>query len=676
VVLFEMLAGRRLFEGETVSETLASVMKEPIGWSALPPSTPPVIRRLLRRCLERDSKNRLHDIGDALLDLDEALEGKEERAATPQRRVVMPWILAVALAVLVGMVVLRWPERPVEQPLMRLELDLGPSAALASIWGPTAVLSPDGTRLVYIANGPDGNSLLMTRLVDRTEATPLPGTEGAAGPFFSPDGQWVAFHAGGKLKKISVNGGAAVVLCEAPVLVGGSWGEDGNIIAALSLRGLSRIPSAGSDPQPFTQPHESHRWPQILPGGDAVLFTAGSAGAIQDTASIVVQALNTGRRKVLLRGGYYGRYLPSGHLVYMQQGTLFAVGFDPDKWELVGRPVPVVDDIASYGASGGANFDFSRTGTFVYTSGRMASLTSSLMWLDGAGRLDPLPVKPATYVAPRLSPDGKRLAFIRVEAGGQGLWVYEWQRDIMQRLPVTAAIATPVWTPDGRHIVFTSGQEIQRIRADGSAKPQRLTDSKDQRYPFSFSPDGKTLAFVELSKETSWDIWTLPLAGDNPDDPKPGEPKLFLRTQFTEWAPAFSPDGRWLAYTSDESGNFGVYVQPFPQGGGRWLVSGGGGRGVIWSRTRAELFYLASGGRIMSAAYSVKGGSFVPAARRQWSERRLPLFPVWLSFDLAPDGNRMIFLTTGEEQEKPETHLTFLLNFFDELRRRVPAGGK
>ncbi|MEK7405129.1 MAG: protein kinase, partial [Acidobacteriota bacterium] len=684
VVLYEMLAGKRLFDGENVSDTLASVLKEPIDWSPLPATTPPAIRRLLRRCLERDRKNRLQDIGDARLEIDEALEGKAEPAAAP-RRTVLPWVVAAVLALAAAVAVTAWwrASRPLEQPLMRFELDLGPTAALASIWGATAILSPDGTRLVYVVNSPDGNSQLATRLLDRTEATLLSGTEGAANPFFSPDGQWVAFHADGKLKKVSVAGGAAVVVCGASIFIGGSWGEDGNIIAALELMGLSRIPSAGGNPQPVTEPDErnaeSHRWPQILPGGEAILFTAGSAGAIQETASIVAQSLKTGRRKVLWRGGYYGRYLPSGHLVYVHQGTLFAVRFDADNWELMGVPAPVVEGVASAPGLGSAQYDFSRTGTLIYASGKAAGETRSLMWLEGSGKLALLPAKAGNYFSPRLSPDGKRLTVIRFEAGDEGLWVYEWQRDIMNRLTVTPEReASPVWSPDGRHIAFRSGREMHWIRADGSGKLKHLTDSNNIQNPHSFSPDGKTLAFMEFTQETRWDIWTLPLAGDNADDPRPGKPELFLRTRFTEYAPTFSPDGRWLAYTSNESGSFEVYVRPFPDGGARWQVSSGGGGSLVWSRTRPELFYLRPDNRIMAVTYSVKGDAFIPETRRVWSEKRLAPVVAWWNFDLAPDGNRVVALMPppGEEQDKPQTRLTFLLNFFDELRRRVPAGGK
>ncbi|MEK7404940.1 MAG: hypothetical protein AAB225_07515, partial [Acidobacteriota bacterium] len=290
-----------------------------------------------------------------------------------------------------------------------------------------------------------------------------------------------------------------------------------------------------------------------------------------------------------------------------------------------------------------------------------------------------LPAKPGNYLAPRLSPDGKRLAVIRYEAGDQVLWVYEWQRNIMNRLAVTPdRDDSPVWSPDGRHIALRSGRVIHWIRADGSSKPKRLTDSKNWQSPFSFSPDGKRLAFVEFTDETRWDIWTLPLAGDDSDDPRPGKPELFLRTRFTEYAPAFSPDGRWLAYTSNESGSFEVYVQPFPHGGVKWQVSSAGGGAPVWSRTRPELLYLMPDNRIMAVTYSAKGDAFIPETRRVWSEKRLAPIPAWWNFDLAPDGNRVIALMPppGAEEEKPQTRLTFLLNFFDELRRRVPAGGK
>ncbi|MEK7405433.1 MAG: serine/threonine-protein kinase, partial [Acidobacteriota bacterium] len=288
VVLYEMLAGKRLFDGENVSDTLASVLKEPIDWSPLPAATPPVIRKLLRRCLERDRKNRLQDIGDARLEIDEALEAKAEPVPTP-RRAVLTWVLAGLLAIALGVIALRRPGGPAERPLTRLDVDLGPNAALASTRGPSAILSPDGTRLVYLANASEGKTQLATRPLDRAEATLLSGTEGAFDPFFSPDGQWVGFFADGRLKKIAVTGGAAVALCDAPFPLGGSWGESGSVLAALhASAGLSQIPAAGGLPRQVTEPdkgnaEDSHCWPQVLPGGEAVLFTAGIAANIEET---------------------------------------------------------------------------------------------------------------------------------------------------------------------------------------------------------------------------------------------------------------------------------------------------------------------------------------------------------------------------------------------------------
>ncbi|MEK7409697.1 MAG: hypothetical protein AAB225_31940, partial [Acidobacteriota bacterium] len=524
---------------------------------------------------------------------------------------------------------------------MRLDVDLGPLADLTLTSGANAVLSPDGSRLVYTVRSRDGRRQLATRLLDRPEATLLSGTEEARNPFFSPDGQWVAFFDGQKLKKVSVTGGAAVAICDAEIAFGGSWAEDGTIIAALAgSGGLSRVSSAGGAPQLVTQPDErsgenAHRWPQILQGGESVLYTAGIGGSIQETGSLVVQSVKTGRRKVLWRGGYYGRYLPSGHLVYLQQGTLFAAGFDPGTWQLIGAPVPVEDSVTSSAMTGGAQFDFSRTGTFIYTKGEVL-LNVSLLWLDGAGKLEPLPAKAGAYMSPRLSPDGKRLALIRREGGSEDLWVYEWQRDIWNRLTVTPeSEVSPVWSPDGRHIAFSSRGGIHWIRADGSSQAKRLTDSKTVQYPYSFSPDGKTLVFQGVFPKTGSDLWKLPLEGDAPDDPRPGTPEPFLHERGTQSVPAFSPDGRWLAYASNESGRFEVYVRPFPEGGARWQVSSGGGWFPVWSRTRPELFYRTPENRIMAVTYSVKGGAFVPGTPRLWSDKRLaPGRPLSWTFDL------------------------------------------
>ena len=376
----------------------------------------------------------------------------------------------------------------------------------------------------------------------------------------------------GKLKKISVEGGAAIALCDANGSsgLGGSWGEDGNIVAALNTVGaLSRIPSSGGTPAQVTEPAQgevTHRWPQILPGGKAVLFTAHTANNEFDAANIEVMSLADHRRKTLVRGGSFGRYAPSGHLVYINKGTLFAVPFDLDTLAVRGTPSPVLDQVAYTSRNGSAQFDFSRSGTLVYESGgAVGGGLFTVQWLDGAGRTQPLLAKADAYLYPRLSPDGQRLAVAAAD-----IWIYEWQRDTMTRLTFNEGVS-PVWSPDGRYIVFRGPGGMFWTRSDGAGKPQPLTQSKTAQTPYSFTPDGKRLAFHEVVG-AGFRLWTVPLESDGAGL-RAGKPEVFLLTQFNARSPSFSPDGRWLAYASDESGAYQVYVRAFPDKGGKWQVS-------------------------------------------------------------------------------------------------------
>jgi serine/threonine-protein kinase len=431
---------------------------------------------------------------------------------------------------------------------------------------------------------------LFTRRLDQPKATELADTARAYAPFFSPDGQWVAFFAQGKLKKISVEGGSAIALCDAAGGngLGGSWGEDGNIIAALeNTIPLSRVPSAGGVPTHVSelgQGEVTHRWPQILPGGKAVLFTAHIYTTGFDDATVEVMSLADHRRKTLVRGGTFGRYSPSGHLVYINKGTLFAVPFDVDTLAVRGTPSPVLDQVAYSPGVGSAQFDFSRSGTLVYQSGgAVGGGLFTAQWLDGAGRTQPLLAKADNYLYPRLSPDGQRLAVSAAD-----IWIYEWQRDTMTRLTFSGE-AAPVWSPDGRYIVFRAPGGMFLTRSDGAGKPQPLTQSKVRQTPYSFTPDGKRLAFHEVSA-TGFHLWTVPLESDG-TGLRAGKPEPFLQTQFSERSPSFSPDGRWLAYASDESGSYQVYVRAFPDRGGKWQISNGGGLYPVFSRNGRELFF-------------------------------------------------------------------------------------
>jgi len=672
VVLFEVLTGKRLFEGETISDTLAQVLTKEPDLSQVPAK----VRRLLGACLQKDPKQRLRDIGDA-----NRLVAEEPTApvALAQSQSRMGWVVMGVLAVAAAVGLAGWwrATRPVEQPVVRLNVDLGPEAIAGA--NNSAVLAPDGRRLVFPVRSPDGKQMLATRVLDQPDSAVLSGTENGSDPFFSPDGQRIGFFAGGKLKTISIQGGAASILCDAPNPHGGSWGDDGNIVLSSSER-LSRIRAVGGTPQPVTKLGSNgeitHRWPQILPSGDAVLYTASTSLLDFDVANVAALSLATGQTKTLVRGGYFGRYLPTqggtGHLVYVSQGALFAVPFDPGRLELDGTAVPLIDGIAANSITGAGQFDVSRTGTLIYRSGNVLVPSYPVMWMDHSGKMQPLLSKPGFYTFPRFSPDGERLAL--TYRPGQDILVHDLQRDTTSRLTLTTRVNFfPLWTPDSRHIVFrsisTAGFSIEWLRADGAGDAQPLLESKNQVNPSSFSPDGRRLAYFEND-----DLWTLPLDTSDAEHPKPAKPEPFLRTPARETYPAFSPDGLWMAYESDESGQIEIYVRAFPGPGGKWPISTGGGQYPMWSRTNQQLFYESADSRIMVADYTTNAGSFVPGKPYVWSGREI-LSNGIKNLDLAPDGKRFaVFpLPEAKDEGKGSVHVTFLLNFFDELRRRAPV---
>ena len=683
VVLYEMVTGRMPFRGQGVSETLAAVLKEEPLWDRVPAK----VQGLVRGCLKKDPKQRLHDIADASLLLEETTQSPD-RANPGLRHSRVLWVAALAVVAVVPVWIAWRATRPVDRPLMRFSADLGPEAVKGA--NITAAISPDGTRLAFVARGSAGKEQLATRLLDQAQAKVLSGTENAADPFFSPDGLWIGFFADGKMKKIPVHGGAVVTLCDAPGPGGASWGGDGSIIATLTLSngsGLSRVAAAGGTPQAITKPREKgevlHRWPQILPGGQDVLFTGNTVPAGYDDASIEVLSLRSGQWKVVQRGGYFGRYLPSGHLLYLHQGTLFAVGFNLDRLEIRGTPVPLLEDVAGNAAYGGGQYDVARNGTLVYLSGKPSNAGWSIAWMDGTGKTQPLVAALGLYFFPRFSPDGKRLALAVGSFGNGDIQVYDWQRDTMTRLTFTQGIRRPVWTPDGKHIAFSlqspSTSSIRWIRADGAGEAQVLLEVKGPLGVSSFSPDGTRLALAEGGGDTGLDLWTLPLDVSDPEHPKPGKPELFLRTPFDEYDPVFSPDGRWIAYTSRESGPNEVYVRPFPGPGGKWQISTAGGAHAMWSHNGRELFYESADNHIMAATYTAKADSFAPDKPRSLSNTQI-FEPVAFqsNLDLLPDGKRFAVIPRPEatSEQQGSVHVTVLLNFFDELRRKLAPGTK
>jgi len=616
------------------------------------------------------------------------------RGLKPKLSAGLPWTIAgLSSVVAVILVALLWrATQPAARPMMRFSVDLGPEAIrgraeTGEFYNP--VISPDGTRLVFPAKVADGSEQLATRRLDQSTATMLAGTEGAVDPFFSPDGQWIGFFAGQKLKKIPLQGGGVVSLCDnAGLGHGASWGEDGAIIANLDNYHLFRVPAIGGEPQLIGKPEQhgerTWRWPQVLPGGENVLFTgavAASAAAL-DSANIEVLSLKSGRVKVVRRGGSFGRYLPSGHLIYFRDGTLYGVPFDLGRLETHGAPAPLLDADSD-------RVSFSRTGILLYPSAATRAGVAPVAWLDSAGRSQRV-VSPSIGISrqaetPRLSPDGNRLAL----AVAGDLSVHDLQRGTATRLTFDAARNRhPVWMPDAQHIVYTSDVPasdgefaIWWIRSDGSSQPEKLFGERTPLQVSSISPDGRIIAFVRTGRERGFEIWTLPLDLNDPDHPKSGKPEPFARESLSQVDPAFSPDGRWIAYVSTNGAGLGgqISVRPFPSApsAGRWQVSESLGKFPLWSRNRKELFYVNSDNRIMVVPYTANERSFVPEKPRRWSPA--PLFrPVnnslW-NLDVAPDGRRFVVLAAPESRsEEPTTvHATILLDFFDELRRRLPA---
>jgi serine/threonine-protein kinase len=503
-VLYEMLTGRQAFQGEGIPDILAAVMREEPEWSRLPEATPASIRILLQRCLRKDRRQRLQDATSVRIEIEDVLSGAtpaQPGAARPGHRERLAWMAAAALAVIaiafaMGFV-LRAPKVPQPLQAIRLSADIGTDATLYTDLGAAAIVSPDGTSLAFVAAGSDQKRRIYVRSLDQLQAIALSGTEDALDPFFSPTGQWIGFFADGKLKKISVRGGPTTTLCDAIGDNGGSWGDDDMIVFATRTTALFRIASAGGTPQPLTsldsQTNEvTQRWPQVLPGSQAVLFTSNNRNvAYFDNADIVVYSIASGKRTTVQRGGFHARYLPSGHLTYVHEGTLFAVPFDLQRLEVSGQPVPVLEGLEADPVDGGAQFSFSDTGKLVYVASASGDPIVSIYWLDHEGKFTPLRVTPGHYSAPALSPDGKRLALQVSDGDKRDIWVDELESDTLRRLTFDGDY-TPIWTPDGKRITYTSAENgIYRtfwIRADGVGPAERLSESKYFQYAQSGGP--------------------------------------------------------------------------------------------------------------------------------------------------------------------------------------------
>jgi Tol biopolymer transport system component len=687
-VVFEMLTGTRAFEAEDVSLTLSMVLQREPDFAALSASVPRHVAQTLRVCLRKDSRQRPSDIHDVRLALEGAFNVETPATVThspsPAARQPVLWTIAGTALVLAAVFAYGWwrATRPVEHLLTRLSVDLGPQAVRAP--RETIALSPDGTRLVFVGRGADpGTRQLFTRQLDEPDAAPIAGTifgASLAMPFLSPAGDWIGFIAGNAVMKVAVQGGSSFQIAQiTPAPLGASWGDDGNVIIA-STGGVVRVPSTGGAMVRLKTTEGIKFFPYVLPGSKAVLMNSVNLSMLSSNDDLRIEVLDveTGTAKVLVDAGYQPRYLPTsktaGHLVFVRRGTLFGVPFDLQRLEIRGTPTPLINDIG--GASlldGGGQFAFSNTGTFVYLQGQTGTNSYPMSWLNAAGQTTTLVAQPGLYVGPRISPDGSRLAYTASGSKGGDVWVYDFQRDTPTQLTFTSpGLREVAWAPDSKHLVYGDTESLWWIRADGSAAPQRLLENTANPRPFSFSPDGR-LVYSPFGAQGLPDIWTLPIDLSDPERPKPGKPEPFLTEPVVEVDPAFSPDGKFVAYASNESGPNEVFVRVFPGPGGKWKVSTAGGKFPAWSRTTHELFFLGSDDRIMVATYAIEGASFIPGKPRQWAATQVLRDGVRLSFDVTPDGKRVVvFPRPPETQTEGSLHATFLLNFFDEVRRRLP----
>jgi Tol biopolymer transport system component len=692
-VLHEMVTGRPAFTRETGADTMAAILKEEPA-EPLSADIPPALAQIVARCLEKSRETRFQSARDLAFALD-VLTGTGTAAAalsaeSPRsvRGRALPWAMAGALAVGLTLAMIAWaPWQRAPSPLpLRLSIELGADVSLGALnaqFGDAAIISPDGAMMAFVAQKRDEEKpQIYVRRLNELQATPLPGTEDALAPFFSPDGRWIGFFAPFALKKIAVSGGAPEKLAVAPSPRGGSWSEDGTIVFtpdALAGTRMLRVSSDGGQAQSLTAAAASNvvqAWPQVLPGARAVLYTE-SNGSYND-ANLVVQRLPDGARTIIQRGGYHGRYLTSGHLAYVHDGTLFAAPFDLDRMEVTGTPVRAIEGLRSNSITGGAQFTVSSNGTLLYMPGEMIGAGVPLYWLDRQGKTTPLRSTPANWITLLLSPDGRSLATV-VRNGSSDIWINDIARDTLTRLTTEASGAgSPAWTPDGRRIAFASRRADASVanlywqRADGGGEAQRLTTSANAQRPFSWHPSGRFLAFEEMPSRTNADVMILSMEGDDASGWRAGTPTAFLNSPAMESQPTFSPDGRWLAYASDESGTLEVYVRPFAGPGGKTQISSGGGNFPTWSRTRQEIVYGVDG-RLMIAAFNVERGEFRVEKPHVWSEGRFQTRGQNRMFDLHPDGDRVAMAPAAPKSSsaRPDK-VSLVTNFFDELHRIAP----
>jgi serine/threonine protein kinase len=671
-VLYEMATGKKAFSAASQASLITAIMSsDPAPISSIQPMTPPSLDRVVRKCLAKSPEDRWQSAADLGSELKWIAQGSETGVpavvtARRRNRERLTWAVAAAFAVLsivLASIALRTGREP-PRPLTRLSV-LPPDKTAFRMLGPTGpvAISRDGRRLVFQAGGKGEARRLYVRTLDVLAPVPLPGTENASYPFWSPDGRFVGFFADGKLRKIAVSGGAIFDLCDAPEARGGTWGAQDVILFAKRYSAVYRVPGGGGAPIAVTRldPQRldvTHRWPEFLPDGRHFLYLASPMGAESPKNALFVASLDGKENRELLRVSSNAAYA-SGHLLFVRQRTLMAQAFDLSRRQLTGEPVPLVDRVQYDPIFSRSVFAASENGTLVYQGEALGMLTR-LTWFNRQGEATEATVADS-HLSPRVSPDGRRVAVTIVSSSGNfDIWIYDLTRSTRSRLTFEPSReGSAVWSPDGSWIVFASSRkgpsDLFRRRADGSGGEELLFESTADKLPASIPADGSVLAFVSNSAAMRNDIWILPFTGDRKAFP-------LLQTPVSEGNPDFSPDGRWLAYQSEESGRLEVYVTQFPSPAGRWQISTTGGAFPRWSRDGRELFYVDTNRfELMAVSIETKSGF-------QASEP-VALFAmdpyVGGPYDVAPDGRFLVNVPNAAGSNP----LTVVLNWPAELAR-------
>ena len=682
-VFFEMLAGKRPFEGETVSDALAAVIRAEPEWSLLPANTPQTIRNLLQRCLKKDSRQRLQAIGDARIAIEEVLSGASQDLAsavemrTAARRRALSWTVATVAVILAALFAAKYFTRN-PQPLPAIVSQITPPPNTRFVFtginpGPP-ILSPDGKWLVFSAVGSDGRQLLWLRPLNSAAAKPLDGTDGATFPFWSADSRSLGFFANGKLNRLEVSGGPPLALCDIAIGRGGTWGADGTILFTPNVSSpVFRIAASGGTPQPTTilngsLNERSHRWPQWLPDNKHFLFFAQKA--VVGIGGVYVGSLDGGAPKLIMQNDSNAVYSLSGDLLFVRQGILMAQRFNARQLRLDGDAVPLVEHVGVNAITSRAIFAVSETGIMVYEAGNATGDTDQLVWYDHTGKQIEATGTPGLYLEPSVSADGNKLAISSL-AGGTGnlnIWVFDLARATKTRLTFPpASDRQPNWAPDGKSVAFVSNRNgpphIYLNASDGTGTPTALTVDDASEFAPRFTSDGRYLLFERLAEQPNSrrEIWGVLLSGDRKAFP-------VMQSQYDVYAPALSPDGKWLAYESRESGRPEICVIPFLHGTGKWEVSTGGGVLPRWRRDGRELFYISTDNKVMSAEITEQGSSLLIGKVQSLFQINPVPFAGGSNYDVTGDGNKFVVASLAASQVSEP--LTLIVNWFALLKSK------